>query len=276
MSDRKTRLTVTVDPHLAAYAEQLVKAGKAPSVSAVFNDAPLSALSVTSASGGGGRKRRKGLIREGGPHDRSRSGQGRRTAGPVSEDGAAVLAPYVLDVSVVVAVARGDTEIMTFIQRLDGTGQPMVIPALAITAASLDVRSDEADELLDGLELLGNAEIAPLKGAEQAARLAAVIAATGLTLGMHTWPLSPTRPSARSSPWMPRSGGSTPNAWTSRCTSSRSPTRTRRRKTELGTESSIACRAGTSSSPQPIWRTLPIMGRALREAWGGARSGSIF
>ncbi len=39
MSDRKTRLTVTVDPHLAAYAEQLVEAGKAPSVSAVFNDA---------------------------------------------------------------------------------------------------------------------------------------------------------------------------------------------------------------------------------------------
>ena len=51
---------------------------------------------------------------------------------------------------------------------------------LAITAASLDVRSDEADELLDGLELLGNAEIAPLKGAEQAARLATVIARTGL------------------------------------------------------------------------------------------------
>jgi Arc/MetJ-type ribon-helix-helix transcriptional regulator len=39
MSDRKTRLTVTVDPHLAAYAEHLVEAGKAPSVSAVFNDA---------------------------------------------------------------------------------------------------------------------------------------------------------------------------------------------------------------------------------------------
>lgn len=39
MSDRKTRLTVTVDPHLAAYAEQLVEAGKASSVSAVFNDA---------------------------------------------------------------------------------------------------------------------------------------------------------------------------------------------------------------------------------------------
>jgi Arc/MetJ-type ribon-helix-helix transcriptional regulator len=39
MSDRKTRVTVTIDPHLAAYAEQLVSAGKAPSVSAVVNDA---------------------------------------------------------------------------------------------------------------------------------------------------------------------------------------------------------------------------------------------
>ncbi len=39
MSDRKTRLTVTVDPRLAAYAAELVQAGKAPSVSAVFNDA---------------------------------------------------------------------------------------------------------------------------------------------------------------------------------------------------------------------------------------------
>jgi Arc/MetJ-type ribon-helix-helix transcriptional regulator len=39
MSGRKTRLTITVNPRLAAYAEQLVEAGKAPSVSAVFNDA---------------------------------------------------------------------------------------------------------------------------------------------------------------------------------------------------------------------------------------------
>jgi predicted nucleic acid-binding protein len=98
----------------------------------------------------------------------------------VSEGAGAVPAPYVLDVSVVTAVARGDTEIMTFIQRLDGTGQPMVIPVLAITGASLDARSEEADELLEGLELLGNAEIAPLQGAEQAARLATVIARTGL------------------------------------------------------------------------------------------------
>ncbi|MGH2886468.1 MAG: hypothetical protein ACRDPA_27840 [Solirubrobacteraceae bacterium] len=39
MSDRKTRVTVTIDPHLAAYAEHLVETGKAPSVSAVVNDA---------------------------------------------------------------------------------------------------------------------------------------------------------------------------------------------------------------------------------------------
>jgi predicted nucleic acid-binding protein len=94
----------------------------------------------------------------------------------VSEDSGAVPVPYVLDVSVITAVARGDTEIMTFIQLLDATGQPMVIPVLAITAASLDVRSEEADDLLEGLELLGNAEIAPLQGAEQAATLAAVVA----------------------------------------------------------------------------------------------------
>jgi Arc/MetJ-type ribon-helix-helix transcriptional regulator len=41
MSERKTRVTVTIDPHLAAYAEQLVEAGSAPSVSAVVNDALL-------------------------------------------------------------------------------------------------------------------------------------------------------------------------------------------------------------------------------------------
>jgi Arc/MetJ-type ribon-helix-helix transcriptional regulator len=39
MSERKIRVTVTIDPHLAAYAEWLVEAGKAPSVSAVVNDA---------------------------------------------------------------------------------------------------------------------------------------------------------------------------------------------------------------------------------------------
>ncbi|GIH69764.1 hypothetical protein [Sphaerimonospora thailandensis] len=39
MSEKKARITITVDPHLAAYAERLVETGKAPSVSAVLNDA---------------------------------------------------------------------------------------------------------------------------------------------------------------------------------------------------------------------------------------------
>jgi hypothetical protein len=39
MSENKTRVTVTVDPRIAAYAEQLVETGKADSVSAVFNGA---------------------------------------------------------------------------------------------------------------------------------------------------------------------------------------------------------------------------------------------
>jgi hypothetical protein len=56
----------------------------------------------------------------------------------------------------------------------------MVIPALAIAGASLDARNEEADELLAGLELLDNITIAALNGAEQAARLAEVVARTGL------------------------------------------------------------------------------------------------
>ncbi|GAA4600022.1 hypothetical protein GCM10023194_81070 [Planotetraspora phitsanulokensis] len=39
MSDNKARLTVTVDPQNAAYANKLFETGKAPSVSAVVNDA---------------------------------------------------------------------------------------------------------------------------------------------------------------------------------------------------------------------------------------------
>jgi hypothetical protein len=39
MSERKSRLTITVDPDLSSYAERLVTAGQAASVSAVFNEA---------------------------------------------------------------------------------------------------------------------------------------------------------------------------------------------------------------------------------------------
>jgi endonuclease YncB( thermonuclease family) len=39
MSDRKARLTITVDSHLSTYAEHLVESGHATSVSAAFNEA---------------------------------------------------------------------------------------------------------------------------------------------------------------------------------------------------------------------------------------------
>jgi predicted nucleic acid-binding protein len=99
----------------------------------------------------------------------------------VSEDGGARLAPLVLDASVLIAVARGDTGVMTLLQGYDAAGQPLVIPVLAVTAASLDMRSEEAEHVLRGLERLDNAIAAPLRDSEQATRLAAVIAPTGLS-----------------------------------------------------------------------------------------------
>jgi hypothetical protein len=63
---------------------------------------------------------------------------------------------------------------------LDGRGRPLVIPVLAITAASLDARTEDGDVALIGLERLENTMIAPLRDTDQAARLAAVIAKTGL------------------------------------------------------------------------------------------------
>lgn len=98
----------------------------------------------------------------------------------MSEDAGAALPPYVLDVSALTAVARGDAGVMSLVQALDGQGRPLVIPVLAVTAASLDARSDDADELLEGLERLENVLAAPVQDAEQAVRLAAVVARTNL------------------------------------------------------------------------------------------------
>ena len=98
----------------------------------------------------------------------------------MSEDSGATAPPYILDLSVAVAVARFDVGVMTLIQAYDTRGQSLVLPVLALTGASLDVRTEDADDLLEGLERLGHADVAPLRDAEQAARLAAVIARTGL------------------------------------------------------------------------------------------------
>ncbi len=78
------------------------------------------------------------------------------------------------------AVARGDADIIALVQQNDARGQPIVIPALALAGAALDTRSEEGDDLLAGLELLEVVTVAPLSGAEQAARLAHLIARTGL------------------------------------------------------------------------------------------------
>lgn len=98
----------------------------------------------------------------------------------MTKDSGAVPAPYVLDTSVLTAVAREDHGIMTMVQRFDATGQPLVIPVLAMTGAALDALSEDAAELLEGVERLAGVMTAPLRDAEQAAALADVIAGTGL------------------------------------------------------------------------------------------------
>jgi predicted nucleic acid-binding protein len=98
----------------------------------------------------------------------------------VSEDGGFRLAPLVLDASVLIEAARGDAGVMTLIQGFDADGQPLIIPVLAVTAASLDTRSEDAEAILHGLERLENAMAAAVRDAEQAVRLADVIARTGL------------------------------------------------------------------------------------------------
>jgi hypothetical protein len=60
----------------------------------------------------------------------------------VSDDAGAAPPPYVLDVSTLTAVARGDAGVMILVQVLDGQGRRLVVPVLAVAAALLDTRSD--------------------------------------------------------------------------------------------------------------------------------------
>ena len=98
----------------------------------------------------------------------------------MTEDSGATPTPCVLDVSVLVAIARADAEVTRLVITLDGRRQPLVVPVLAITAASLDTRTEDGDVALLGLERLENTIIAPVRDAGQAASLAAVIVKTGL------------------------------------------------------------------------------------------------
>ncbi len=51
--------------------------------------------------------------------------------------------PWVLDVSVLTAIARADPEVTYLVIALDGRGHPLIIPALAITAASTDAGTED-------------------------------------------------------------------------------------------------------------------------------------
>jgi predicted nucleic acid-binding protein len=88
--------------------------------------------------------------------------------------------PWVLDVSVLTAVARADVGVTGHVLGLDAQERPVLIPALAVVGASLDSRGADATRALRGLGKLGSATIEPLQGTAQAVRLAAVIARTGL------------------------------------------------------------------------------------------------
>jgi predicted nucleic acid-binding protein len=85
-----------------------------------------------------------------------------------------------LDTGVLVELARGDVDLIKFILSYDASGQAMVMPTLAVAAASLDTRSEDAADLIRGLELLTSMTVAPLNGVNQAVKLADVIAKTDL------------------------------------------------------------------------------------------------
>ena len=78
----------------------------------------------------------------------------------MSEDAGAALPPYVLDVSVLGAIARADAGVTGLVMNLDARGQPLAIPALAMAGASLDARSEDEHVARRGLEPLHVIEIA--------------------------------------------------------------------------------------------------------------------
>jgi hypothetical protein len=91
--------------------------------------------------------------------------------------------PWVLDVSVLVAIARADAEVTNLVITLDGRGQPLIIPVLAVVAASGDTRTEDGDIALRGLERLENSLVAPLQNTDQATRLAGIAAKTEVDTG---------------------------------------------------------------------------------------------
>jgi hypothetical protein len=88
--------------------------------------------------------------------------------------------PLILDDLVLTEIARGDAALIELIQRYDALGQPLVVPALAITGAYVDTRTEDAAALLEGIVLMEQIELAPLSTPRQALELADIQARTGL------------------------------------------------------------------------------------------------
>ncbi|WP_062349405.1 hypothetical protein [Herbidospora yilanensis] len=89
--------------------------------------------------------------------------------------------PYVLDTGVLSEIVRGDSDLIGLIQDFDRSGQPMVVPVLAMAGALRDHRgAPEAQALLAGLSGFGQVIVAPLDGVDQATDLVDMLIATGL------------------------------------------------------------------------------------------------
>ncbi|WP_157555989.1 hypothetical protein [Herbidospora yilanensis] len=83
--------------------------------------------------------------------------------------------------SVLDEVARGDAQLITFLQRCDSIGQSLVVPSLALAGVGTSMHHDtDAEDLLTGVANLEVVTVAPLKGVEQGFRLARVTSVTGL------------------------------------------------------------------------------------------------
>lgn len=89
-------------------------------------------------------------------------------------------APYILDLSVLIAYARFDIQIAELVQILDARQQPLVVPALTLAGALEDVATPTAKNLFDGLVLMGSVQVAPLNTVDHAAILAEAVSVTGL------------------------------------------------------------------------------------------------
>ncbi|SDH56067.1 hypothetical protein SAMN05421505_11824 [Sinosporangium album] len=93
------------------------------------------------------------------------------------------LPPLILDTGILTELGRGDLNLMEMIARWDEQGQPMVISAVAIAAASRDYGSKDSADLLLGITTMDQITVAGLREAEHGVVLASALNQTGLDWG---------------------------------------------------------------------------------------------